>query len=53
MPGTLMLSLQGALLFDRLYGLFALVLSLSLIIALGGYLYREKIYSWVDRLNSR
>lgn len=53
MPGTLMLSMQGALLFDRLYGLFALMLSLCFIIALGGYGYREKIYSWVDRLNSR
>ncbi len=53
MPGTLMLSLQGAFLFERSYGLFALIVGLSLLLAYLGYRWRERIYQWVERLNSR
>lgn len=53
MPGTLMLSMQGALLYERMYGWFALILSLCMAAAFFGYRYREDIYSWIERVNSR
>jgi uncharacterized membrane protein YdjX (TVP38/TMEM64 family) len=53
MPGTLMLSLQGALLFDRMYTPFAVVLGVNILLAAAGYVYREKLYVWVERLNGR
>ena len=52
MPGTFMLSFQGASLYDRSYGLFAMILILCLIFAFAGYRYREKIYQWIDRMNN-
>jgi len=51
MPGTLLLSLQGAALFDRMYGVFAGILAGCLILACLAYRYRETLYRWVDRLN--
>ena len=53
MPGTLLLSLQGAFLFRQNYWLFALILGLCLLAAFLGYLYREAVYGWVEKLNSR
>ena len=52
MPGTFMLSLQGASLYDRSYGLFTITLILCLLFAFAGYRYREKIYQWIDRMNN-
>jgi uncharacterized membrane protein YdjX (TVP38/TMEM64 family) len=52
MPGTFILSLQGAFLFDQMYGLLAIVFGLCLVLALVGYRYREEIYRWVDSLNN-
>ena len=52
MPGTFMLSLQGAFLF-RSYGWFALLLGLCLLLAGFGYWYRNQLYQWIERLNNR
>jgi uncharacterized membrane protein YdjX (TVP38/TMEM64 family) len=53
MPGTFILSMQGAFLFERMYGWFALLMSLCLAAAFFGYRYREGIYSWIESMNSR
>ena len=53
MPGTLLLSLQGAFVFKQNYWLFALIFGLSLLAAFLGYRYRETVYGWVEKLNSR
>ncbi len=48
-PGTLMLSLQGANLYDgNVRGLFWL-LGISLVVVAPSWWYREAIYEWVDR----
>ena len=52
-PGTLMLSVQGASVSDGNYLLFALVTIPSLIAAFLAWHYRERIYRWVDRFNHR
>jgi len=53
MPGTVMLSLQGAFLYERSYGLLAVILGMCLILVLGAYRYRERLYQWAERLNNR
>jgi uncharacterized membrane protein YdjX (TVP38/TMEM64 family) len=50
-PGTLMLSLQGALVFERNYLIFCLVVSINLLGVYLGYRYREAIYHWVEKFN--
>jgi uncharacterized membrane protein YdjX (TVP38/TMEM64 family) len=50
-PGTLMLSLQGAALADRNYGvLVALVACCALILGLL-VVYRDNVYRWIERLD--
>jgi uncharacterized membrane protein YdjX (TVP38/TMEM64 family) len=51
MPGTLMLSLQGAALYDRSYGLLAVVAGVCLVLVLLAYRYREALYRWVEKMN--
>jgi len=51
MPGTLMLSLQGAALFDRSYGLLTVVAGACLVLVLLAYRYREALYRWVEKMN--
>jgi uncharacterized membrane protein YdjX (TVP38/TMEM64 family) len=51
MPGTLMLSLQGAALYDRSYGLLAVVAGACLALILLTYRYREALYRWVEKMN--
>lgn len=51
MPGTLMLSLQGAALYDRSYGLLAVVAGACLGLILLTYRYREALYRWVEKMN--
>ncbi len=53
MPGTYMLSLQGAFLYEQMYGLFALILGLCVLVALFAYRYRERLYRWIERLNNK
>lgn len=48
-PGTLMLSLQGAALYERSYGLLAVVAGASLVLVLLAYRYREALYRWAER----
>ena len=51
MPGTLMLSLQGAALYDRSYGLLSVVAGACLVLILLAYRYREALYRWVEKMN--
>jgi len=53
MPGTYMLSLQGAFLYEQMYGLLALILGLCVLVALFAYRYRERLYRWIERLNNK
>jgi uncharacterized membrane protein YdjX (TVP38/TMEM64 family) len=53
MPGTYMLSLQGAFLYEQMYGLFALILGLWVLVALFAYRYRERLYRWIERFNNK
>jgi uncharacterized membrane protein YdjX (TVP38/TMEM64 family) len=51
MPGTLMLSLQGASLYHQNYVLLAIVAGACLVTAGVAYRFRERIYRWVDKMN--
>jgi uncharacterized membrane protein YdjX (TVP38/TMEM64 family) len=51
MPGTLVLSLQGELLFEKNYTSLIIFMAFSLLIAGCTYLYRDKLYCWVERSN--
>jgi len=53
MPGTFILSLQGAFLFEQRHGLFIILSGLCLGLVCIAYLYRENLYQWVERFNSR
>ncbi|HEA66156.1 MAG TPA: TVP38/TMEM64 family protein [Desulfobacterales bacterium] len=53
MPGTYMLSLQGAFLYEQMYGLFALILGVWVLVALFAYRYRERLYRWIERFNNK
>ncbi len=53
MPGTFILSLQGAFLFDQVYIMFAFIAGLCLVISLFAYRYRQGLYQWVERFNGR
>ena len=53
MPGTFVLSLQGASLFERDYAMFALLLVFCLVISFFAYRYRENVYQWIERMNNR
>ncbi len=53
MPGTFMLSLQGASIYEQNYNLFAIVLGLSIVVTLFAYRYRETLYQWVERFNNK
>ncbi|MBU1181415.1 MAG: VTT domain-containing protein [Proteobacteria bacterium] len=53
MPGTFMLSLQGASLYDKSYKVFALITVIFIICAIIGYVYREYLYRWIDKLNNK
>jgi uncharacterized membrane protein YdjX (TVP38/TMEM64 family) len=52
MPGTLVLSLKGASLYDQNYFLLAVVAGACLVLILAAYRYREALYGWVDRMNA-
>jgi hypothetical protein len=51
MPGTLMLSLQGAQVFHKDYPTLILLMALSLAFLIPAYCFRERIYAWIERLN--
>ena len=52
MPGTLMLSLQGASVFEQNYILFVVILGVFGAIAFAGYRYRESFYAWIEKYNN-
>ena len=49
MPGTFILSLQGAMLFEQNYWILALATGICSGIALLGYRYRESLYVWIEK----
>jgi uncharacterized membrane protein YdjX (TVP38/TMEM64 family) len=53
MPGTFILSLQGASLFEKDYALFGLLLVFCLIVCIIAYRYRENVYQWIEKMNSQ
>ena len=50
-PGTFMLSLQGAQVFLRDYATLSVLVAITLAFALPAYYWRERIYAWIDRSN--
>jgi len=52
MPGTLVLSLQGASLYDQNYFLVAVVAAACLLLVLLAYLWREPLYRWIENMSS-
>jgi uncharacterized membrane protein YdjX (TVP38/TMEM64 family) len=53
MPGTLMLSLQGAFVFEKHYKWFVLILGLCLVMVFLAYRFRENLYRWLERFNEK
>jgi len=53
MPGTLMLSLQGALAFEQHYEWFVLLLGVCLVMVFFAYRYREELYQWLEQFNTK
>ena len=53
MPGTLMLSLQGAYVSEQQYGMFALIFGISMLVVYLVYRHREKLYGYLDGLNDK
>lgn len=51
MPGTFILSLQGAQVFQKDHTTLALLIAISLAFVVPSYIYRQRIYGWIDRLN--
>jgi uncharacterized membrane protein YdjX (TVP38/TMEM64 family) len=52
MPGTLMLSFQGAALFDKTYVMFVIVSVLCLVFGCLAYRFRKILYDWIERFNN-
>jgi uncharacterized membrane protein YdjX (TVP38/TMEM64 family) len=53
MPGTFMLSLQGASLLEQKYAVFALLLGFCLLVCFFAYRYRDDLYRWIERMNNK
>ncbi len=51
MPGTLMLSLQGASLYGRHYVALAVLFAACLLLVYLAYRFRESLYRWIERQN--
>ncbi len=51
MPGTLMLSLQGASLFEGNYLIFTILVGICLVMTAMVYRFREQIYAYVEKMN--
>lgn len=52
MPGTLMLSLQGAQVFQKDYVTLVVLIIISMAFVMAAYHWRERIYGWQDRRES-
>jgi uncharacterized membrane protein YdjX (TVP38/TMEM64 family) len=53
MPGTFALSLQGAFLYEQNYVPLGILIGACLVLALLCYAYRERIYLWVEKLDTK
>jgi uncharacterized membrane protein YdjX (TVP38/TMEM64 family) len=53
MPGTFVLSLQGAVLYERNYAVLAVVAGVFGVIVFLVYRYRETVYGWFEKLNRK
>jgi len=53
MPGTFALSLQGAFLYEQNYALLGITLGACLVLVFLCYVYREKIYLWVEKIENK
>jgi uncharacterized membrane protein YdjX (TVP38/TMEM64 family) len=51
MPGTLVLSLEGAQVYQRNYIMLALLLVVTLVMSVPFYLNRQRIFAWLERLS--
>jgi len=51
MPGTLMLSLQGAQVFQKDYVTLFLLIGITVAFVVPVFLWRQRIYAWIDRSN--
>lgn len=51
MPGTFMLSLQGALLIEHSYKMFALILVICIVLVFIAFRYKENLYRWIEKIN--
>ena len=51
MPGTFMLSLQGAMLFEENYLLLVVALLVSALAAFLGYRFRDPLNKWIEKQN--
>lgn len=53
MPGTFLLSLQGAYLFEQNYLVFALIFCICIILSFLAYRYKEGLYKWLEKFNNK
>ena len=53
MPGTLLLSLQGELLFEQNYPLLIFLLALMLFISGWTFFYRKRLYGWIEKSHEK
>ncbi len=53
MPGTLMLSLQGDLLYTQNYAIYTAVFVVSILLVAAAVRYRKAIYAWAERMDKR
>ena len=51
-PGTLMLSLQGAEVFQHNYATLVVLIVITLAFAVPAYCWRDRVYAWIDRSDS-
>jgi len=51
MPGTLMLSLQGSLLLEQSYKMFALIFGICIVLIFITFYYKKNLYRWIEKIN--
>ena len=51
MPGTFMLSLQGSLLLEQSYAMFALILVICIVLIFITFRYKKNLYRWIEKIN--
>ena len=51
MPGTFMLSLQGSLLLEQSYKMFALIFGICIVLIFMAFRYKENLYRYIEKVN--